>query len=66
LFFCVFQIGYVFLASCLLTFQESARYRYQIEAFIWLLASLALADAFHGLRALAVSYRNGQRSGASG
>jgi len=64
--FCVFQIGYVFLASCLFTFQESARYRYQIEAFIWLLAVLALADAFHGLARLGVSHRNGQRAGASG
>jgi 4-amino-4-deoxy-L-arabinose transferase-like glycosyltransferase len=64
--FCVLQIGYVFLASCLFTFQESARYRYQIEAFIWLLAALALADALRRLAALGMSYRAGHRSGASG
>ena len=44
LFFCLFQIGFVVAASSLFTFRESARYRYQVEAMMWLVATLCLVS----------------------
>jgi hypothetical protein len=41
----LFQIGYVITASTLFSLKESARYRYQIEPLLWVLAALALSDA---------------------
>jgi len=41
--FALAQIGYVVVTSSLFTIGESARYRHQIEALIWLVAALALA-----------------------
>lgn len=45
------QISYVVAVSTLFTFRESARYRYQIEALLWLLTSLSLASLWRSLRA---------------
>lgn len=42
LFFCLFQITYVVAASSLLTALESARYRFQIEWAIWIVAAACL------------------------
>jgi hypothetical protein len=44
LYFCVFQIAFVVAASSLLSFGETARYRYGVESMIWLVAALSLAD----------------------
>jgi hypothetical protein len=41
---CVVQILYVVAASTMLTFLESARYRYQIEWMIWLITAQSLAS----------------------
>jgi hypothetical protein len=46
--FALLQIAYVTLTSALLTFGETARYRHQVEALIWLLAALAIADKLLG------------------
>lgn len=43
--YCVLQILWVVAASTLLTFRESARYRYQVEPLIWWLAAWAVMDA---------------------
>jgi hypothetical protein len=43
LWFCLFQIAYVTAASVLLTYGENARYRYMIEAMIWLVTAQAIA-----------------------
>ncbi|MGE0464691.1 MAG: hypothetical protein AB7Q16_25265 [Vicinamibacterales bacterium] len=42
--FLAFQVLYVTAASTMLTFLESARYRFQIEPAIWVLATCAMAD----------------------
>lgn len=39
------QIGYVVTASALMSFGESARYRFIVEAFIWLTAAMAAAKS---------------------
>lgn len=44
LIFCVFQIVYVVAASSMLTFLESARYRFQIEWAIWLIVAACIAS----------------------
>lgn len=44
LIFCVFQIVYVVAASSMLTFLESARYRFQIEWAIWLITAACIAS----------------------
>jgi hypothetical protein len=44
--FMLFQIAYVVATSTLFTFQESSRYRYQIEPFLWLLSAVSLAHAW--------------------
>ena len=49
LFFCLFQIGYVVAASSVFTFRESARYRYQVEAMIWLVSSLCVVSLWGSL-----------------
>jgi hypothetical protein len=49
---CVFQILYVVAASTMLTFLESARYRFQVEWAIWLLAAFLCATALRGERAM--------------
>lgn len=49
LFFCLFQVGFVVAASSLFTFRESARYRYQVEAMIWLMTSLCLVSFWRSL-----------------
>lgn len=47
--FALFQIAYVSATSMLFTIGESSRYRYQVEALIWLVAVLALVAAWHEL-----------------
>ena len=44
LLFCVFQILYVVAASTMLTFLESARYRFQVEWAIWLITAACVAS----------------------
>jgi hypothetical protein len=44
--FLLCQVVYVTAASTLFTYQESSRYRYQIEPFIWLLAAFTLVGAW--------------------
>lgn len=44
--FALFQIAYVTGTSMLFTIGESSRYRYQIEAQIWLLSAFALVGSF--------------------
>ena len=41
--FALFQLAYVLAASTLFSFKESARYRYQVEPLLWLLATLGIA-----------------------
>ena len=41
--FCLFQIVYVIAASTMLTFLESARYRFQVEWAIWLVTIASIA-----------------------
>jgi hypothetical protein len=48
--FLLFQIAYVVAASSVFSSQESSRYRYQIEPFIWLFTATALAAAWHERR----------------
>ena len=38
--YCLVQIGYVFAASVLLSYLEMARYRFMIEAMLWLIVAL--------------------------
>jgi hypothetical protein len=45
LIFVLFQVTYAITVSTLFSFKESARYRYQIEPLLWLLAAMALVDA---------------------
>lgn len=47
--FCLFQIGFVVAASSLFTFRESARYRYQVEAMMWLMTALCLFSLWRSL-----------------
>jgi hypothetical protein len=42
--FCTLQILYVTVISVLFTYGESARYRYMVEAFIWLVVSACLSS----------------------
>jgi hypothetical protein len=42
--FALFQIAYVFITSALFTIGESARYRHQVEALIWLVTALWVAN----------------------
>jgi hypothetical protein len=49
--YALFQLAYVVPTSVLFTFQETSRYRYQIEAEIWLLAVFGLACAQRESRA---------------
>jgi hypothetical protein len=44
LFACLFQIVFVLASSILFTFGDMSRYRYEIEALVWLVAALAIAD----------------------
>ncbi len=44
--FLLFQIAFVVAASSVFSSQESSRYRYQIEPFLWLLTATALAEAW--------------------
>jgi hypothetical protein len=39
--FCLFQIAFVTLTSMMFAFGEAARYRYEVEPIIWLIAALA-------------------------
>ncbi len=50
--FCLVQIAFVVVVSSLVTFSESARYRYAIEAPIWLLFAVWLRDPWPHARAL--------------
>jgi hypothetical protein len=61
LLFALFQIAYVTTTGMLFTIGESSRYRYQIEAFIWFVAVLALA-ALWGRRGRARYGSRAQRS----
>ena len=47
-YFCLFQIAFVTAASCLFTFGETARYRYDIEPLLWLLTAMACRRAVFG------------------
>jgi hypothetical protein len=49
--FCVVQIGFVVVVSSLFTIGESARYRYQIEALIWIISAGALSELLTSFRA---------------
>jgi len=42
--FALLQIAYVTVTSALFTFGETARYRHQVEALIWLVAAGAIAE----------------------
>lgn len=44
---CAFQIVYVVAASTMLTFLESARYRFPIEWMIWLIVAASISSLFH-------------------
>ena len=44
LLFCAFQIVYIVAASTMLTFLESARYRFQVEWAIWLITAACVAS----------------------
>jgi len=47
--YCAFQIVFVITISSMATFLESSRYRFQVEPFIWVLATLLALSAFgHG------------------
>jgi hypothetical protein len=46
----VFQIAYVFAASTMLTSLEMSRYRYQIEAMIWMVSALFVVSLWKRLR----------------
>jgi hypothetical protein len=48
--FCIVQIGYVVAASTMLTHLEMARYRFQVEPFIWLLATACVVEAIRMVR----------------
>jgi hypothetical protein len=48
LIFCVFQIVYVVAASSMLTFLESARYRFQVEWAIWLMTAVCMSSLHLG------------------
>ena len=43
--FCLVQVAFVTAASTLFTFRESARYRFQVEPFIWLMTAVCFARA---------------------
>jgi hypothetical protein len=47
LFLCLFQVIFVIAASCLFTFRESSRYRFQVEPMIWVLTALCAASLWH-------------------
>jgi len=49
LFLLLFQTGFVVAASVMLTSLESARYRYQVEGFIWVIATLFLVEVWQAL-----------------
>jgi 4-amino-4-deoxy-L-arabinose transferase-like glycosyltransferase len=49
--FCLLQIGFASVTSVMFTSGESPRYRFQIEAFIVLLGTLALVAGWERLRA---------------
>lgn len=61
--FLVLQIVYLVVTSALFTIGESARYRYQIEALIWLLCALAVQALFHRprLTSVGLAERRAQR-----
>lgn len=44
LLFCTFQVLFVIAVSSAATFLESARYRFQVEPFIWILTTVALVS----------------------
>jgi peptidoglycan/LPS O-acetylase OafA/YrhL len=46
LWFLLFQIAFVVAVSSAFSSQESSRYRYQIEPFLWLLTATALGEAW--------------------
>jgi hypothetical protein len=47
--YCLFQIVFVITVSSMATYLESSRYRFQVEPFIWILATLAATSlASHG------------------
>jgi hypothetical protein len=48
LFLCLFQVIFVVAASCLFTFRESSRYRFQVEPMIWVLTALCAASLWRG------------------
>jgi hypothetical protein len=62
--FCLFQIAFVVTASSAFTFRESARYRYQIEAMLWLLAAVCVIGLWRSWR-LRVSPTGERRVGHS-
>ena len=48
LFLCLFQVIFVVAASCLFTFRESSRYRFQVEPMIWVLTAACAASLWRG------------------
>lgn len=53
--FCLLQIAFVVTASSVFTFRESARYRYQVEAMLWLLTAVCVISLWRSrLRMLGV------------
>lgn len=57
LYFCVFQIVFVVFLSSVFTIGESSRYRYQLEALIWLIGALSVAHLFAKVRHMAGKIR---------
>ncbi len=43
LFLCLFQVVFVVAASCIFTFRESSRYRFQVEPMIWVMTAVCLS-----------------------
>lgn len=48
--FCLFQIAFVVTVSSAFTFRESARYRYQVEAMLWLLTAVCVISLWRSWR----------------
>lgn len=58
---CVFHVVYVVAASTMLTSLESARYRYQIEWMIWLIAALYVSSLWQSVERFVWQGRHDRR-----
>jgi hypothetical protein len=50
LFCAILQIAFVTATSILFTFGEVSRYRYEVEALIWVVTAIAVRDLVAGIR----------------